>query len=72
MSGQRAVPRRSTLGMSAFMEAVSPSSWASRLRLMAAVLNLSVCRAVRNTPGRISSRLNSIWRPSRLRNHPIL
>lgn len=56
MSGCRTVPRRSTEGMSASRYACSWSSWVSRVTLSAAVLNLSVFSALKNTPGIISSR----------------
>ena len=60
MSGSLTVPRRSTLGMSACMDAVSASSWLSSDMVRVPVLNLSVRSAVSHTPGSSSSRVYSI------------
>ena len=57
MSGRLTVPRRSTLGISACMEAVSASSWLSSVSVSVPVLNFPVRRAVSHTPGSSSSRL---------------
>ena len=69
MSGQRAVPRRSTLGSSESIYACSWSSCESSAAQSAEVLNLSVRTALRNTPGIISSRRYSIDFPSQIRIH---
>ncbi len=55
MSGRLAVPRVRTIGIRAFLDAVSRLSGVRRLTLRQSVLNLSVCRQVSTTFGRISS-----------------
>lgn len=55
------LPRRSTLGRSAFIAASPTRSGLKKLRLKQAVLNRLSCTAVRNTPGRSSVLLVMIF-----------
>lgn len=60
MSGRASVPRRRTAGTRALQEAVCSSRGSRNCRPSTADLNLSVCTAVRWTPGKSSVRVTSI------------